>query len=225
MTSYYIQRSTITKSRAPGFSSFINAYKLTGMMILVMTRHQISTILHGPPLWADVCSGDHNLRSTWINVTHSTWHEMFIHVVLKTSEGCIVLGSMDGCFQFANIGGMRVYAIFDITCEADVVRATTPVFGMPISHIPCKASMHEIKSGYISSESFSLINYFIKRSKYKSWTAGRYPSFLGATRGERSKICSSLGLPPSFFAASPLTPNAYSRSTVTQKKNKTLLAV
>ena len=178
MTSYDIQRSTITKSRAPRFSSLINAYKLTGMMILVMTRHQISTILHDPALRAHVCSRDHNLRSTWINVTHSTWHEMFIHVVLKTSEGCIVLGSMDGCFQFANIGGMGVYAIFDITCEADVVRATTPVFGIPISRIPCKASMREIKSGYISYESFSLISYFIKRSKYKARPDRRQMSFF-----------------------------------------------
>ena len=208
MTSYYMQRSTITKSCAPRFSSFINAYKLTGMMILVMTRHQISTILHGPPLRAHVCGGDHNLRSTWINVTHSTWHEMFIHVVLKTSEGCIVLGSMDGCSQFANIGGMRVYAIFDITCEADVVRPTTPVFGIPISHKPCKASMHEIKSGYISSESFSLISYFIKRSKYKARPPADVLLFSEPPDASEVKLCSSLGLPPSFFAASPLTPNA-----------------
>ena len=217
MTSYYMQRSTITKSRAPRFSSFINAYKLTGMMILVMTRHQISTILHGPPLRAHVCSGDHNLRSTWINVTHSTWHEMFIHVVLKTSEGCIVLGSMDGCSQFANIGGMRVYAIFDITCETDVVRATTPVFGMPISHIPCKALMREIKSGYFSSESFSLISYFIKQSKYKARPPADVLLFSEPPDTSEVILCSSPGLPPSFLK--PLTPNAYSRSTVTQKKH------
>lgn len=155
MTSHHMQHCTSTKSRAPRLSSLINANKLTGMMILVMTRHQISTILHGPALRAHVCGGDHNLRSTGIHVTHSTWHEMFIYVVLKTSEGCIVLGSMDGC-SFAKIGRMRVYAIFDITCEADVVGATAPVFGMAISHIPCKTSTHEIKSGYLSSESLIL---------------------------------------------------------------------
>lgn len=203
MTSYYIQRSAITKSRAPGFSSLINAHKLTGMMILVMTRHQISTIFHGPALRAHVCSGDHNLRSTWINVTHSTWHQMFIHVVLKTSEGCIVLGSMDGR-SFAKIGGMRVYAIFDITCEADVVRATTPVFGIPISRIPCKASMREIKSGYLSSESFSLISCFIKRSKYKARPPADVLLFSEPPEASEVKLCSS---PPALvfcgFAAHP----------------------